>query len=554
MYRNFGFLVTAVIVAFVMLGVRPEQALSEANLHEEPRTASGSNKPAFAPGRILVKAEEGTSADDLASLNRKNGAHVEEKLPKSRLSVVDLPKNLSVAEAVERYEASPDVEYAEPDYLLYPAAEPNDPEFPKQYNLHNTGQFDGTVDADIDAREAWGVTTGDARPVVAVIDTGVDIKHPDLKDNIWTNPGEVPGNSIDDDHNGYVDDVNGWDFHNDDNSVFDSAVDDAHGTHVAGTIAANGNNGVGVTGVGWQAKVMPLKFLGPDVGYHSDAIEALNYAAAEGVKVSNNSWGGGPFSQSLFDAIKRADAAGLLFVASAGNKAQDTDLTPHYPSGYDSPNIIAVAASDQDDSLAVFSDNRGGSNYGAVSVDLAAPGRYILSTLPGNRYAYYEGTSMAAPHVSGAAALLESKYPTWGDTEIKAHILQTVDKKTSLQNKTLSGGRLNVARALGAATQSTRLTLKASPTLVKHGKRTTLTGMLSSSSVPLPEQAVALWRSTDGGRTWAKAGTAAYDTSSETYKATHRLRRNTTFQLRFAEEGDYKAARSRELLVKVRAR
>lgn len=203
----------------------------------------------------------------------------------------------------------------------------NDSDYPKLYGLNNTGQTGGTADADVDAPEAWNTTTGDTLTVVAVIDEGVDINHPDLKNNIWTNSGETAGNGIDDDKNGYVDDVNGWDFYNKDRTVYDSGDGDKHGTHVAGTIAAEGNNSLGVVGVNWKAKIMPLKFLGPDGGYTSDAAAAIDYAVNKGVKISNNSWGGGGANQTLLDAIKRADIAGHLFVAAAGHAGNATTQT-----------------------------------------------------------------------------------------------------------------------------------------------------------------------------------------------------------------------------------
>jgi thermitase len=269
------------------------------------------------------------------ALNRRTDAHTEEDLPRSDVSVVDLPKDLTVREAIQRYEASPDVEYAEPDFLLEPTAYPNDPYFPRLYGLDNTGQTGGITDADTDGLETWNTSTGSPTTVVAVIDEGVDVNHPDLRDNIWVNTDEVAGNGVDDDRNGYVDDRNGYDFANDDASVYDpdplNGAGDEHGTHVAGTIAAQGNNGTGVTGVSWEASIMVAKFLGPHGGYTSDAVEALNYAVANGAKISNNSWGGGGYSRTLHDAIARADAAGHLFLAAAGNDRVDNDATLSYP-------------------------------------------------------------------------------------------------------------------------------------------------------------------------------------------------------------------------------
>lgn len=447
LHKIYKYFLTTIAVAVVIVTTGAQPARSETG----PGTDGQNENRDFAPGRILVKPEERAPAGAIGSLNRKNDARTEEKLPGIGVSVIDLPKDLPVTEAVKRYENAPGIEYAEPDYLLRSDAIPNDPRFGGLYGLNNTGQTGGKADADIDAPEAWDITTGNAGTVVAVIDSGVDVDHPDLRDNIWTNPDEIPGNGIDDDGNGYVDDVNGWDFANNDNSLYHSYAEDDHGTHVAGTIGAAGNNGVGISGVAWRAKIMPLKFIGPNgTGYTSNAAKALDYAIAEGVKISNNSYGcAGCFSSSLRDTIQRADAAGHLFVASAGNAGADNDATAHYPSGHDLPNIISVAATDSGDALAGFS------NYGNSSVDLAAPGVGILSTVPDNGYTSYSGTSMASPHVAGVAALVKSRSPELDGAGVKARILGSVDKKASLTGKTATGGRLNAASALGATTTVT---------------------------------------------------------------------------------------------------
>ncbi len=485
----------AAVVVLAGLGVGPDQALSQS----PGQTPEGSaNSPSFspsggeefAPDRILVKLKEGAPAQALEALNRQNNAESGKKLAHTRVDVVRLPRELPVEAAVKRYEASPDVAYAEPDFLFEPSqSTANDPSYPKLYGLNNTGQTGGTSGADINAPEAWGTTTGDAGVVVAVIDTGTDITHPDLKNNLWTNPGETAANGVDDDGNKLVDDVNGWDFYNNDATVYDAADGDKHGTHVAGTIAGEGNNDLGVVGVNWKAKIMPLKFLGPNGGYTSDAVEALNYAVAKGAKISNNSWGGGGSSQALKDAIARADAAGHLFVAAAGNGGSDgvgddNDSTPSYPASYDNPNIISVAATDSKDSLAGFS------NYGAASVDLSAPGVSILSTLPGDTYGGYSGTSMATPHVSGVAALLKSKNPTADDATLKDQILKSVDARSNLSAKTAAGGRLNAAGALGV--KSTELAFSASPLTVNYGAATLLSGRLTSSGASLSGKQVTL--------------------------------------------------------------
>ncbi len=322
---------------------------------------------------------------------------------------------------------------------------PNDPQVGQLWGLENSGQTGGASDADIDAAAAWGISTGSRNIVVAVIDTGVDWRHPDLAANLWVNPGETP-NGLDDDGNGLVDDVYGYNFAA---NTGDPMDDNGHGTHVAGTIAAVGNNGVGVTGINWSGSIMALKFLRADgSGTTSDAIRAINYATMQrvrfgvNVRVMNMSWGGGGFSSALRDAIQAAGDAGILAVAAAGNSARNNDLAPQYPSSYEVSTLVAVAATDHRDQLASFS------NYGAASVDLAAPGVSILSTYPNNRYVALSGTSMATPHVAGVAALAWSVAPNATVAEIKNALLGGVDQLASLRGKVLSGGRLNAYNTL----------------------------------------------------------------------------------------------------------
>lgn len=325
-------------------------------------------------------------------------------------------------------------------------AVPNDPQYGQLWGLNNTGQSSGTADADIDAPAAWDLTTGNRGVVVAVIDTGVDYTHPDLAANMWRNPGEVAGNGRDDDGNGFIDDVYGYDFVNNDGDPFD---DQSHGTHVAGTIAAAGNNGTGTTGVAWNASIMALKFLSSSgAGYTSDAVRAINYATmmrsryGVNVRVANNSWGGGIGSTALRDAIVASGNAGILVVAAAGNAGQNNDVTGNYPSNYEAANLIAVAATDRNDRLASFS------NYGAISVDLAAPGVSIYSTVPGGRYASYSGTSMATPHVAGVAALAWALAPNATVAQVRDAILNGADRLASLSGKVATGGRLNAYNTL----------------------------------------------------------------------------------------------------------
>ena len=277
--------------------------------------------------------------------------------------------------------------------------------------------------------------------VVADIDTGLDLGHIDFAGNIYTNPGEIPGNGIDDDANGYIDDVNGWDFARDDNNPNEEAICGGHGTHTAGTIGAKGNNGIGVTGVNWNVKIMPLKIFKKYLiilcsASSADIISAIDYAAMMGVRVSNNSYGGGPYSQAEYDAIR---ASKSIYVAAAGNDGTNNDVTPAYPASYNLNNIISVAATDHNDAKASFS------NYGTTSVDLGAPGVDILSTTPNNTYSLFDGTSMATPHVTGSVALLMANDPTLTNNEVKWRILKGTDYKGL---PLLTGGRLNINNSL----------------------------------------------------------------------------------------------------------
>jgi subtilisin family serine protease len=368
----------------------------------------------------------------------------------------------------------------EPNAVVRATATPNDPGYPQLWGLNNTGRTGGTPDADIDAPEAWGLTTGSRSIVVAVIDTGVDYNHPDLAANIWTNRGEISGNGIDDDRNGFTDDVHGVNFliNGDDplNKRGDPMDDNGHGTHVAGIIAAAGDNGIGVIGVSRTSSIMALKFLGADgSGNSADAVRAVNYATmmrttyGVDVRLTNNSWDDGGSSVLLRNAIAESGRAGLLFIAAAGNGGADrigdnNDQFPVYPAGYELDNIVSVAATDRNDRLAPYS------NFGANRVHLAAPGgdnsptpngwysdRNILSTYPvrldtrdgiQDGYTFMAGTSMAAPHVSGVAALAWSLNPLATPEEIRNALLGGVDHVPSLAGKVATGGRLNARRTL----------------------------------------------------------------------------------------------------------
>ncbi len=403
----------------------------------------------FHPDRIIVKFKAGKNELVRANVRRQERLERVADLRLIRAEVASV-KGRSPEEAVRALKRRPEVEYAELDHVRRPSGYSDEPYFKSLWGLNNNGQtingVSGASDVDTNALEASTVTLGDPNLVVAVIDTGTDFSHPDLAGRQWVNPGESDGgketNGVDDDKNGYIDDVNGWDFYNKDASVYDSVDGDKHGTHVAGTIAAN-QNGQGIVGMAPNVKVMALKFLGPSGGYTSDAVRAIEYARSKGAKISNNSWGGGGYNQALKDAI---EASGSLFVAAAGNSGVDADSSPSYPGAYDSPNILSIAAIDNQGKLASFS------NYGSVSVDISAPGVSILSTLPGGTYGWMSGTSMAAPHATGAAALVASLSPgVLADTTgLKALLMDTGKTAPLTTGKTATGRMIDARAALGS--------------------------------------------------------------------------------------------------------
>ena len=409
-------------------------------------TDRGPHGERYRADTLLVGFKPEVSAASVAELHRSVGTSPLRAFPALHLQVVKLKSGLSVEDAAQRYRADPRVRYAEPDYRVSAQATPNDPRFQDQWALHNTGQTGGTTDADIDAPEAWNVTTGSSGVVVAVIDTGLDTTHPDLAGNLWVNSGEIPGNGIDDDGNGYVDDVHGI------NAMLgtgDPSDDNGHGTHVAGTIGASGNNGVGVVGVNWNVRLLPCKFLNAGgMGYTSDAVTCLEYVRhlrdrGEPIVASNNSWGGTEGSQALADAIDAQRE--ILFVAAAGNNLQDDDYIPFYPASYDLPNIISVASTVSTDFLA------GTTNFGSDSVQLAAPGEFILSTVPGGQYGYLSGSSMAAAHVTGVAALVKGMDSNRDWRDVRNLVLAGADPLPSVDDKTIVGRRLNAFGSVSCA-------------------------------------------------------------------------------------------------------
>ncbi len=425
-------------------------SLNSSNLTvNQSSTLNTSNSTNYRKDEIFVRFKSNSSnkasLDEISKkINLQIGATVIKEFPEVKgLQLVKISGNVSLQDALAKYLANPNVLYAEPNYIYKQEAFPDDSYYNNEWGL-----------SQINASLAWNITTGSGKVIIAIVDSGIDLNHPDLKSHIWINLGEIPGNKIDDDHNGYVDDVYGWNFAGDNNNVTD---DDGHGTHVAGIIAAVGNNTMGIAGVMWNVTIIPIKFLDKNgEGYIDDAVSSIRYATKMGAHVINCSWGGGEYSRALKDAI---DASSALIVCAAGNEniGVDNDASPIYPANFPSANIISVAATDQNDNLAPFS------GYGINSVDVAAPGTNIYSTLPGSRYGYMYGTSMATPYVSGLAGLIKSIRPDLTALQIKYTILNNVDRLDSLAGKILTGGRINAFKALtNIITDSTAPTVSAS--------------------------------------------------------------------------------------------
>lgn len=390
---------------------------------------------AFVIGEQNVK---GVSSDNTSERDKTPLDSVYTITFKSEIPVIQLSQELSKRS---------DIEYAEPNYIVKINAIPNDPGFVTQWGLHTTGEFGGKADADIDAPEAWDLTVGDTETIiVAVLDTGVDTGHEDLTSRIWRNTDEPVFNGIDDDNNGFIDDVHGWNFLNDNYNISDSQ---GHGTHVSGIIGAERGNGRGIAGVADKVKIMPIKFLNSNgEGTLQDAAQGVVYAADNGARVVNCSFGVFAITppQALYQAIQYARTKGVIVVAAAGNEGVDIGEVGNYtyPANYDLDNIITVASTTLSDRLSSFS------NYSKLYVDLAAPGSDIVSTLPDNKYNVKSGTSMATPFVTGSVAVAMSHYPLATITQIREYILSSVDKLTDLTNDVLTGGRLNLHKIVSA--------------------------------------------------------------------------------------------------------
>ena len=448
----------------------------------------------WAPGEVVVQFRPGAARRSIAALPALSGARVSERVPLVDVAVLDLAPTTSVMEAVSALGRHPAVKSVTPNYLARFEAVPDDPRFEEQWGMHNTGQVHastvvggsprGRPDADIDAPRAWRTEEGDPTTVIAVVDTGVDIKHPDLDGAIWTNPGEIPRDGLDNDGNGYVDDVHGWDVAENDNTLVERdrrAIPYQHGTHVAGIVGAEKDNDVGVVGVCPGCKIMPIKISEPidTQGRNdfmslrlSDELEGLAYARSMGADIVNASFGHPRWVRAERDAFVELGRAGILSVTAAGNLRANLDVitktalrdptrigrgrSASYPAAYNVPSIVSVAASGDHDEYGTFT------NYGRDAVDLAAPGVDIFSTIPDRRYQLLGGTSMAAPHVAGAAGLVRSRHPDASPREVRHMLMNSVDlpyrmvseraRKAGFVTRTL--GRLNAARALDASSRS----------------------------------------------------------------------------------------------------
>ena len=433
------------------------------NLERGPSGISIIGKEEMVADHLLVTVAPGNEAAFAAAVTA-TGCSMMPAIPGGGLLLVSFPytAHAEFDRRMAELTGMPGVRIAEPDAVLEGSAIPNDPQLPQQWGLANVA----APGKDIRAKEAWSITTGSANVLVGIVDTGVDYRHPDLKANIWTNPGEsgrdaqgLPKetNGKDDDQNGFIDDVHGWDFVNNDNDPMD---DHSHGTQCAGIIGAVGNNSLGISGVAWKVSMVPLKHSGANGrGFTSTAYAALSYAYRINCQITSNSWGASGLGSSSLNALIASGAAtGHVFVASAGNYQTDVDARPYWPASMDCPNIISVAATNPSDELITLANTRNwwGSSYGATTIDLSAPGISIATTARNSNYtSSFAGTSAAAPFVAGACALLRSVKPSLTAAQVKAAILNNVDPLPSLAGKTVSGGRLNLYKSLLAVTGET---------------------------------------------------------------------------------------------------
>lgn len=463
--KKLNFLFSVLLAGLIFAGCSKDDVMQVSDGSLNLKSASLKTNYEVVPNEVILKFKDNVSAEaQTAALVKINGK-VKEKIHTNamkdkgdRQGVLLVSTPLQAYDAIAKAKGLTDIEYAEPNYIYQHCSTSNDTYFT---NGSLWGMYSGTSTPanqfGCQAATSWAANKiGSNSVYIGIIDEGYMYTHDDLAANAGKNPGEANGNiGVDDDGNGLIDDVYGWDFAGNNNTVFDGVGDD-HGTHVAGTIGGVGGNAKGVAGVCWNVKLLNAKFLGSTGGTTANAIKAVDYFTnlkKKGLNIvaTNNSWGGGGFSQSLYDAIERANVAGILFIAAAGNGGTDgvgdnNETTPHYPSSYSNTNIIAVASITNTGAISGFS------NYGAITVDLGAPGSGIWSTIPKksgknivSSYASYSGTSMATPHVTGAVALYASLNPGASAAQIKTAILSSVIATPSLTGKCVTGGRLNVS-------------------------------------------------------------------------------------------------------------
>lgn len=409
--------------------------------------ASPGAQAAGRPDRILIKLKPGALAGEVEDFHTRSRTRMLKHFREMEdLQVIELPPGCSAADLIARYQQSGLVEFAEPDFLITPASAPNDPHAldGSAWYFQNTGEGGGLAGADIHAIEAWSTLHSASNVVVALIDTGLRIDHEDIAPNLWTNPGEIPGNGIDDDGDGIIDDVHGINAFANSGDVSDVV---GHGTQVAGVAGARGNNGIGVSGVAWQVQLMSCRYVdNVGSGSLSDLIQCFDYARSKGAKVINASFVSTNYSASLLAAVTSCRTAGIVVVAAAGNSSINNDALPYYPASFNLDNIIAVAATTRQDALADYS------NWGATSVDLGVPGSDMVTTSAANNsaYTFNSGTSFCTAMMSGAMALMRARFPSDTPKQLIDRVLAAVDPIPALAGKCLSGGRLNLARAPGA--------------------------------------------------------------------------------------------------------
>ncbi|MBC7742775.1 MAG: S8 family serine peptidase [Bdellovibrionaceae bacterium] len=397
------------------------------------------------PGEYIVRLKTNVAKISKAQLSQALGSSIKSTIPRLNLVVVKRASFETKSSALQALKSNPLVAIAEPNFIYKINRTPNDPLLSQLWGMKNLGQVDsgggvGVAGVDIDVEKAWDIETGSSKMIVAVIDTGIDFNHPDLKDNLWTNQAEAAGIAgIDDDGNGVIDDIHGY---NAITGTGDATDDHGHGSHCAGTIGAKGNDEKGIVGVNWDVQLMAVKFLDANgSGNLEDALKAIDYASRMGAKVLSNSWGGGEFSETLFEVIKNSNKLGSIFVAAAGNDASNNDTSPSYPASFEVENVFVVGAINNKGIMADFS------NFGKKTVHISAPGVNIYSST-GGAYDSWSGTSMATPHVSGVAALLWAHEPQLTSLEVMQRLMQTAKPLAGLKNKTKTGGMVSAYNAL----------------------------------------------------------------------------------------------------------